>query len=86
MAGHGAEHGGHAESHAPTSGGGHRGGILKAFGDALLGTIDGVFAEPMAKLGLDAVEETGKVVQAATNLGAKPAGGGGGGHGGGGHH
>jgi hypothetical protein len=84
MAGHGAEHGGHSESHASSSKGGHGAGIGKAFVGALEETVGKIFAEPMADLGLKTVEDIGKVPQSAANLGNKGLSGGGGG--GGEHH
>lgn len=74
-----AEHGGHIE-HAPTptpKSGSGGGGIGEAFGKALMETIDGVFAIPIAQVGLDTVEGMREVVQAASNLGAQSAKGGG---------
>jgi hypothetical protein len=88
--GHGAEHGGHSESHGSSSKGGHGGGFGKAIFGALEQTVDKIFAEPMADLGLKTIEDIGKVPQSAVNLGNKGLSGGGGhgggGHGGGGHH
>jgi hypothetical protein len=83
------EHGGHAEqapAQSPKSGKGGS-GVGKAFVGAIGETINKVFAEPMANVGLTTVNGIGEIVEAGTNLGVKPAkGGSGGSHGGGGHH
>lgn len=82
--GHGGEKhsGGHSVGHETKSHQNIVGGIkpIKMLFDVLDKTIDGTFAEPMAKLGLESVEGVGKIPQAATNLGNEGLSGGGGHH------
>jgi hypothetical protein len=84
MSEHGGGHGAHGGHESHSSHGSSGGGFIEAMFNAVDQTVEHIIAEPLADLGLKAVEDVGKVAQQATNLGSKPAGGGGG-HGGG-HH